>query len=311
MQLGVAVRTPDLFERRFRVQQMDGRMDDIQRVRREINEQMAPYVPRDVWSSTVSIVLADRPIVRQIGSGTLFRIADHSFVVTAAHVIASAQKIQKTIGIGARAGANLIATGGTWFSSESNLYDVAVYPLSSEQAALLQDMRFLELENINFDDPGPSAVFTIFGFPGIWSGNADEMNDSVTVKPFEFTTYAYDRSASGLIGFDPRCHILLSAELEDASQIDGSSVDFRTRDGERARFPIGLRGISGCSVWHIGDLRVPVKYWGRQPARLSGVATGVYHANGAIKSSRWATVTTLVHAAFPELRKTLDLWAAS
>ena len=70
---------------------------------------------------------------------------------------------------------------------------------------------------------------------------------------------------------------------------------------------MGLKGISGCGVWHIGDLDVPLDRWVDREAKLAGVACAVYQAHGAIKVTRWIAVTTLINAAFPDLQPVLKL----
>lgn len=65
-------------------------------------------IPARAWKSTVVIVRAQKPDVIQLGTGTLFRIADKSFVVTAAHVIRAASDLNQTVGIGG-AGNNFVA----------------------------------------------------------------------------------------------------------------------------------------------------------------------------------------------------------
>lgn len=95
------------------------------------------------------------------------------FVVTAAHVILPAHEHGKTIGI---TGLNrLVATAGEWMCSSPKAatagdpYDVAVYALPDDSMRKLQGMTFLRVSDAGFEEPGPSAVFTLFGYPGAWS----------------------------------------------------------------------------------------------------------------------------------------------
>jgi hypothetical protein len=281
---------------------------------RAINQRISRHVPRHAWQSTVPIVVAVPPAVHQLGSGTLFQVADRQFIVTAGHVIRSAHKSGATIGVGTTTDDDLIAITGDWIctvpseGSGEDPYDVAVYPLPSPTADRLQDMQFLRIRDVDFDDPGPRAVFTVFGYPGLWSSASRAVEDRVIVKPLEYTTYAYDGDSKGLRGYRSDLHLLLAAGPEHNTREDGSSIEFRDRSGQPARFPIGLKGMSGCSVWHVGNLDVPIERWADRPAHVVGVETGVYQSSGVITASRWAIVTTLIHKAFPELRRWIELW---
>ncbi len=65
--------------------------------------------------------------------------------------------------------------------------------------------------------------------------------------------------------------------------------------------------LTVCSGWLAGDQRVPVRDWQRLPVGLTGVQTGVYQENGVIRATRWIAVTTVIHEAFPELRRALTI----
>lgn len=278
-----------------------------------INDRITAHIPLIAWKSTVAVVVADRPSVFQIGSATIFQIADMHFVVTAAHVVQRAGEAGKTIGISGGKDDHFIALAGNWMLSspkgESKIdrYDLAVHHLSQAAVERLCEMRFLRLSEAAFDDPGPRAVFTLFGYPGIWTYPSHSDTDQVSVKPLEYTTYAYDGSLAGIQDYYPRTQLLLSAGAEDLSAPNGQPLEFRDKFGQPARLPVGLKGVSGCSVWHIGDLDVPIEKWAARGPSLAGVVTGVYQGHGAILVTRWIGVTTLINAAFPELRPVLQL----
>ena len=126
-------------------------------------------------------------------------------------------------------------------------------------------------------------------------------------RPLELTTYAYVGDTQRLTDYDPRLHLLLAA-TRCVTAPDGTAIRFRDRFGQQARFPIALKGVSGCTAWHIGDLGVPLERWGDLPTRLVGVTSGVNHGLGTIKVTRWIVVNTLIHAAFPALRPAFNLY---
>ena len=290
-------------------------MTDKIGAQRRINKRIAPHIPGIAWKSTVAVVVADRPNVLQIGSATIFQIADMHFVVTAAHVVRRAGEAGKTIGISGGKDEHFVALAGNWIlsspdgeeGSKVDRFDLAVHLLSEDAVERLSEMRFLRLSDATFGDPGPRAVFTLFGYPGLWANPSRNDTERVSVKPLEYTTYAYDGSLAGIQDYHLRTQLLLSAGAEDLSAPTGEPLEFRDRFGQLARLPVGLKGVSGCSVWHIGDLDVPIEKWGARGPSLAGVVTGVYQGHGAIRATRWIGVTTLINEAFPAVRPVLQL----
>jgi hypothetical protein len=291
-------------------------MTDLQHAQQKaVNERIVPNVPNHAWDSTVAIVIVNRSAIHLLGTGVLFQIADCPFVVTAGHVFRTASKYEKTVGLGDTGHETLIPfVTGTFMASvppdgsQNDPHDVAVYPLPPDMAAKLRRKRFLRISDVCFDDPGPKAVFSLFGYPGVWSEPSSSDDEYVTVRPFEFTTYRYDGDTTTMMEYQARLHLLLSAGTEYTTWADGSPAPFRDRRGQAVQFPRGLKGISGSSVWHVGDLAVPIDRWRERPARVVGLETGVYPTSGAITVSRWVVVTTLIHSAYPDLRRSIELW---
>jgi hypothetical protein len=289
-------------------------LSEEQLKQRLVNQQIQPHVPEHAWDSTVAIVIVHDNAVHQFGTGILFRIAESSFVITAAHVVTKAHEHEKTIGITA-AKKSLIALKGDTICSASEQYgcagdpfDVAVHPLSADSVRRLAGKRFLRHHDIDFSEPSPTGVYSIFGFPTVWSRSASGTSDSLELKPMQYTTYAYDRETDEFDEFQPRFHLLLEGRDDFVTLTDGSSAEFKSIDGQPASFPGDLGGISGCSVWHIGDLKIPIGQWGKLTPRIVAVQTSVYRKNKAIKGTRWVAVTTLISEAFPELRPAINLW---
>lgn len=85
-------------------------------------------------------------------------------------------------------GANLIATAGDWMcsvpseESDRDPYDVALYRFPPEAVEKLRGMRFLRIGDTSFDDPGPTAIYSLFGFPGLWSEPTHTPHERLTVK---------------------------------------------------------------------------------------------------------------------------------
>ena len=283
-------------------------------LQRAVNQRIAHHVPSRAWDSTVTVVVAHGGAVHHIGTASLYQIADHRFVVTARHVLQGPGDADKTVGISGGSDGHFVPLPGTWIRSEppegmtADPYDVTVHRLPREAEDKLQGQQFLRLSDVAADDPGPKAVFTIFGFPGMWSKSSGKDDQPLSVKPLELTTYAYVGDTQRLTDYDPRLHLLLAATPQYVTAPDGTPIRFRDRFGQEARFPIALKGVSGCSVWHIGDLGVPLERWGDLPARLAGFTSGVNQWLGTIKVTRWIVVNTLIRDAFPALRPVFNLY---
>lgn len=113
---------------------------------------------------------------------------------------------------------------------------------------------------------------------------------------------------SALDGFDPDQHILLEAKTDYLLDRAGAETYLRTRQGFSARVPRDLGGISGCSVWMIGDLRQSIHDWNPREARIVALETAVYPERGVIRATRWAAVSTVIYQAYPDLREALEIY---
>jgi hypothetical protein len=277
---------------------------------------MAEAVPNLTITSTVAITGTKTPVMRQIGSGTLIAVADSRFVLTAAHVVREGARHGYTLGVSGGKSANFIALGGTWMVSvgshpdaTDDKHDVALYELSEDQVARLGDVEFVRIGDASFTRDLSNGYFVVTGFPGMWSTVLDGAGDTMKSKLLQYGTWAFSGSTAALENYDDSHHFLLTASPSEVLDTEGIPVTFRTRQGFAAQMPTDLRGISGCSVWQIGDLTKPVGSWDRGSSRVVGIETGVFPGRGAIKVTRWNAVTTLLYNAFPLLRSAIEMYA--
>jgi hypothetical protein len=273
-------------------------------------------IPDTVANSSVAIVAANNPVIRHFGSGTLLSVADRHFVVTAGHVIRKASDAQSTVGITGGLENFFIATAGKWILSaqtqndtDGDPFDIAIYQLGQSQIEKLGERTFLRIGDVSFISDLSHGFFVVSGFPSIWSTESSGAHEKMNLRLLQYSTYSYNRSTAALSGYDSRYHLLLEAKAERAVDTTGVAINFTTLSGHAAQMPQDLQGISGCSVWMIGDLTVPCSHWRADQARLVAVETGVFPGRAAIKATRWNAVTTLLYLVFPDLRSTLDLYA--
>jgi hypothetical protein len=276
-----------------------------------IAAQFALAVPPATVDSMVGIVAAKQPVVRQFGTGTLFRVADRAFVITAGHVIRQAHDMQATLGIAAAPPTLMALTEQAIATTPDDGgcdYDLAAIPLTDNQQSTLTSIkRFLTFADVQEEDTAQDPYYVITGFPAIWATPSEMPSQRLSLKPLQIGGERFKGHTGNLHGYDPRRHLLVVAEEENAYNEHGKGLDFRHRGGAPATFPGDIYGVSGSAVWRIGDLDVDQALWKASDARLVGVQTGSYPAARAIKVTRWIGVTTLLHLAYPDLRSAIEL----
>ena len=169
---------------------------------------------------------------------------------------------------------------------------------------------FVRIADVCFERDLAFAYFVICGFPGMWS-TASNPDGEMKGRLLQYGTYSFKGTTSGLLGFDSERHLLLEGTPGDLLDQNGEPTRFQTRSGHPASMPGDLAGISGSSVWRVGDLRIPVSEWNINAVQIVGVQTGVFRSAGAIKATRWNAVATLLHAACADLRATLEMYSST
>lgn len=272
--------------------------------------------PALVAASTVAVVAGRAPLVRQIGTGTLLAVGDAHFVVTAAHVLVHAEERGMSVGISGSVRGQLTALPGTWMVTSAEKagdgndpHDVALFRLGERELSRLGEVKFVRIGDVSFERDLSNKYFVVSGFPGMWSTESAADDQVMQSKLLQYGTYAFQGSSSGLLGYDPDRHFLLEASPATLVDHEGEPMQLRWRSGHSARMPDDLAGISGCSVWAIGDFRNPVKAWSPDSARIVGIETSVFPRAGAIKATRWNAITTLLHGVFPDLRRIVEWYA--
>jgi hypothetical protein len=260
------------------------------------------------WMGRMALATADlvrksvTPIVtrhgggppRQHGTGTLFRIADRSFLVTASHVWNSPIKKDDLdyYVLTADNPASEVHLGGSNLHELRDPQDVAVIEMSPEVVADLADRRFLSLQYVDFALPR-SGWFWVCGFPTHFAQQiAGE--DSYRLQPFGLGGPHYTGSTA-LEGYRPEFHLLVRRDRDHLVHMDGS-------EGEDID-PLG--GISGCSIWRSARDISEIGSWTPDDVKVVAVETHSYPK--AIRGTYWREVGMVFWKTFPELRPHLIL----
>jgi hypothetical protein len=279
-----------------------------------VNKRINDCIPPKAWDSNVGIIIVLDKTLHQFGTGTLFRVADESFIVTAAHVIKEAYKLDKGLCVTA-SNESFVRVHGNWICSSEGQYgtagdpfDIAVLQLDSNTVERLKDNFFLRLDDVIFDEDLSKGIFCLFGFPSLLSRASVNVDTKLILTPFQYATYSYEGPTDMLSEYQNRFHLLLSANPNETTDIRGRHFAFANRDGNRLQFPADLGGISGCSVWMVATRDIQEEDWSKKRVGVVAVQTSVYSRSQIIKSTRWVAVSTLLHEAFPQLRPALSLW---
>ncbi|MEO8009970.1 MAG: hypothetical protein ABI728_15810, partial [Betaproteobacteria bacterium] len=271
-------------------------------------------IPDLATRSSVALVQPKGELLQQIGSGTLLVVAENRFLVTAAHVTRSAVADGRALGVSGSIDERFVATTGRWVVSgeaaDDDQYDIAIYEFNADQASRFPTDSFVRISDAIFEEDLSSKFFLVTGFPGMWSTTTSTDAEPMKSRLLQYGTFALQGTTTGLVNFDPALHLLLEATPEHTIDGEGQPVSFRTRTGYAAQIPGDLGGVSGSSVWAIGDLRIPPADWSVAYSRLVGVETSVYRGRGAIKATRWKAITTLLYEAFPVVRPTIEMYVS-
>jgi hypothetical protein len=266
-------------------------------------------VPERLEKAAVAIVRTGNATSGH-GSGTLFRVADYSFVVTAKHVIRAACEGGWAIGITGET--NIVDTPGNWAGSpetvpqpDRGLGDLAIYRLNEDQIALLGAKEFVRLTDLALHADLSRGFFRFLGFPVIWADQPSK-DEPLGLGLFRYSTTA-GKNPGRLLDYDPNVHFLLEAQDDSLVNRDGEETSLRTRTGHRVPLVEGAPGISGSGIWRIGEPSVNPEHWRQDDAKVVGVVTGVYKNAQVIKATKWVFVTKLIYEVFPEVRPALDL----
>lgn len=280
--------------------------------RRELGERFRiaeRAVPQRLQEAAVAIVRTGSSAFGH-GSGTLFRVSDCSFVVTAKHVIRDARDGGWPIGITGET--HIVETPGDWAGSpetgrqpDRGLGDLAVYKLSEEQVSRLGSKEFVRLADLGLHADLSRGFFSFLGFPVMWSDRATQ-DEALGLGLFRYSTTA-GTDTGQLLDYDPEVHFLLDAQDNSLVNQEGEETSLRTRTGHRVHLVRGVAGISGSGVWRIGRPGVSPEHWRQDDAKVVGVVTGAYDNAQVIKATKWVFVTKLIHEVYPEVRPALAL----
>ena len=196
--------------------------------------------------------------VRPIGTGSLFRVADHSFLVTADHVLKALDgKTDDHLVIMNRERGTQFGVGGDVHATVSASDDIAILRIPSDSLPPFDGLTFLTTMDLDISPPAARERYGFCGYP-------EEFSVRTPGSPFFYNTVVV-KPDGPLSNFDPDVNFLLA--MDEART--------RTPTGRLTKFPVSIGGISGCPVWRITQGGTAAT-WTSAQARVVGIQTGVY-----------------------------------
>ncbi len=275
-------------------------MTDEQALTPELSAAISALLPAVAWTSTVPIMVMYKETLAPHGTGTLFRIADAHFLITAAHVLEQAEEHQAIITVGARGQIHPLQIAGKAFKSSDDSLDVAIWRLDDKSVGFLAGNTFLSLADIYTPETLTDDFYFVCGFPCEHSTSATTADEVAQNAPFQFCTTFYDGDKNRAPGFDPKVHVLLSAGREYLYKGEGADRNMPER----------FNGFSGCSIWIARAMREPRSSWKPGQAKLAAIQTCAYpnrKRHEILRGTTWKAVGSLIVAVYPELRPAFEI----
>ena len=236
----------------------------------------------------------------QCGTGTLFKVAGRSFLVSACHVTnlardsATWKAIQLYITDSPQGSPGIALEGN--LHSEPNL-DLSIWELTPRVVAEVPNRQFLTVQHADRADLRVKrGWYYIHGYPNCWTDPQPE-EKKIMIKAFTYGAILNDGDTSTFDGYKPELHVLLT--LPKDNNIDST--------GAETELPRSLKGISGCSIWQAYYEGLPSKTWTVDDAVVVAVQTGTYKKGTVVRGTRWWLIEQILAKKYPELQGPLSL----
>jgi len=247
----------------------------------------------------------------QYGTGTLLRIGEAHFLITAAHLFDlnasevglyisdyTPPKSNYVVPLGRiRVVRGKLPFDGGVFGDDPPILDVAVIPLGDDIIAQIPNRKWLNMGHIDTDGEDVAGRYLLCGYPTeLTATNVAEQ--VVTYRlPMVYSTEIYQGPISTFRTYDKRFHFLLCVPIDGAVPIAGSTRPRANR----------IQGISGCSVWRTVGSSSDRTNWTPAEAKVVGVQSSEYSDRKVAKCIRWSVVLSIIWLFFPEIRELILL----
>ena len=267
----------------------------------EIRRILTSLMPIAAQSSVAILAHTDNGQPWQHGTGTLVRIGDSRFLISAAHVATDARKLSAVLRliipreavsaenveplVEVKMPADNIPLEGkaaVTVGGEDDPFDLAIWSLSERTVASLGSKTFLNRTDITESADDGGAYF-VYGFPTELTRPEGER--TIVSRPVAFLAQSANANGRSLRNYNQQCHLLMGTRVAALSGVVVKS----------------LKGVSGASVWKLNCRPGGLDSWSREKARIAAVETCVFDGAAVIRGTRWIMVFAAIMKAFPEL----------
>ncbi len=235
---------------------------------------------------------------RPQGTGTLLRIADKIFLVTASHVVAAVQGADHLV-VGNPVTGRLFPLAGELVRTDEAGADVAIFAIDDAHVPRVRELPALSLSQTWLEPALPEGWFLLSGFPREWH-KRDPAKRTLLVNPYQIVVRPYAGDTAGLKGFDSDFHLLVTY-----------GKNAQGNDPNGVAFPESVEGMSGACIWRFADAAPNAATWdAEKEMRVVGVQTSEYPGEldrRIVRGTKWRTVVEFLAAAYPDLRPAINL----
>ncbi len=239
------------------------------------------------------------------GSGVLFEIADHQFLITAAHVTDDAARLAKAhypVFIHSGAPKAAFVPLGTYrrlssvqrgLGRDDDPFDLSVARLSPEVAGgMVPHRRFLHLPSLDlFDQQRPESRYAVFGYPKE-SCTSEEEGQRIGYQPMLYGTKVTQRDLGELRPpRNPEVDYFLDFSRQFGVRVDGEPGA-----------PADPHGMSGCGIWRLILDQAEVGQWSAQDVKLVGIQHGWGERRHFFRGTRVFFAIQMILKTYPELK---------
>jgi hypothetical protein len=253
--------------------------------------------------ATVPLLVSNGDAPTLLGSGVLFEIADHHFLISAAHVMDRVKELQ-------RAGYQLFLPPGTGaplvpltrflllsslpqgFGREDDPLDVCVAVLEPATVqGLLPHRRFLHLPDLDiFDQQRKESLYVVMGYPT--ERVLTEEEGRITYEPLLYGTRISRRDLGDIHPpRNPAFDYVLDFSREFCARLDGLPGQ-----------PADPGGISGCGIWRLIMDEAKTDQWSTNEVKLVAIEHGWRHNKHFIRGTRVGVLVSVILNKYPELQ---------
>ncbi len=237
-------------------------------------------------------------VLKHDRTGVLYQVADHHFILTAAHWLRDIiqHNILLFIPTYGAADPGIPLVGALFHTTEKEIRDVGVIHLDEATAEKLKSRKeFLRHGKVCISDADPEGLYVVFGYPEEWFGRTAD--SELITRPLPYFCQRYSGETMPDSGYDPQLHMALGFDRNVVT----------TQDYSRQTLPTA-RGMSGCGIWRVADCsKEGVERWSTKELRLVGIQHTWCNERKYLLGTRIQYALQVVSMNYPELERPLDL----